>query len=307
MMSSITSSICRKKGQWKRQIWAKTVQSNPKRDPWFFSYPQRSCSSVRFLRSYHSLPPNYEHHWRSLTPTGNKDDICNQCLGGLGARHRALGFGWVQALPPHNSLISVGTVSISILQLRRRRSALPNGRRPQARTWTQGLKPYAQLPLVDRKDGLRDLILNGSCNFFVFLKGLYPIAFVDPPWSKKTQLVTQTFALLGTCVGGHCGPQATGEPCTDLTVPCKLRVSLYSCQCARGSPRSIPGRGYHYSCGADSPSRSILFLKYQNISYDNKQQWLHVHCSSRKDTSVRTFLCKHLTCVSWVVCTHARI
>lgn len=80
----------------------------------------------------------------------------------------------------------------------------------------------------------------------------------------------------------------------------EISFSLYSCQCARYSRGSTPGRGYHYSHGADVPTRSILFLKYQNISYDNKQRWLHVHCSSCKDKAVKTFLCKHLMYLSWL-------
>ena len=113
-------------------------------------------------------------------------------------------------------------------------------------------------------------------------------------------MAVQPFVPIGC--GGRCGSQATGEPCSNLTMTCKLSLSLYACQCAWHSRRRAPGRGYHYSRGADIPSRSILFLKYQNISHDNKQQWLHVHCSSCKDKSVKTFLRKHLMYLIYLVC-----
>ena len=41
--------------------------------------------------------------------------------------------------------------------------------------------------------------MEDGCHFFFSLSRPYPLAFVDPPYSKTTQLVTQTFALLGTC------------------------------------------------------------------------------------------------------------
>lgn len=64
----------------------------------------------------------------------------------------------------------------------------------------------------------------------------------------------------------HRGHLATGWPYKGGRVTCQAGTSLYSCQWARYSRRSAPGRGYHYSRGADIPTRSISLLKYQNIS-----------------------------------------
>lgn len=75
MMSSITSSICRKKGNG--GDIRKNCAKQPKETYGLF-LPKEIMLFSLTLRSYFLL--KYQHYWRPLVLKGGKDDICNQQL-----------------------------------------------------------------------------------------------------------------------------------------------------------------------------------------------------------------------------------